>query len=263
MTTDLNGLGWMGTCLTVIFRHSAGASLLLPVGEEKRHNIHIHWRNDTPPLYSHHAVTPRIHTLSPTSTLHLKLVLSLLYFCSFFASQKVCAMYYRRVFFALPWFHCVLQTFWPGLLSQLSICEDWLQGNAINLSGDWGDTLLELHNVCGYATSTDTPCYFGPILQLLCVIDPNEFGHFISSFTLSFCNTSKHAQKRHFWRHCEINWNCIFTRVTLTHIQIGLFILEYNMTFDKNCNHLEAQNNLKLIFWTEIQAFGVHACSIS
>lgn len=60
--------------------------------------------------------------------------------------------------------------------------------------------------------------------------------------------------------HCEINWNCIFTPVTLTHIPIGLLILEYNMTFDKkNCKHLEAQNNLKLIFWTEIQAFGVHA----
>lgn len=109
------------------------------------------------------------------------------------------------------------------------------------------------------------PCYFRPILQLLCVIYPHEFGHFISSFTLSFAskNTSKHAQKRRFWRHCEINWNWIWVSVTGVKTQSGLLILEYNMTFDKNCNHLEAQNNLKFIFWTEIQAFGVHAYFIS
>lgn len=179
--------------LTATFRHSAGASLLLPVGEEKRHNIHIHWRNDTPPLHSHHAVTPRSHTLSPTkhSSPETARVASLLLFV--FASQKVCATYHRRVFFALPWFHCVLQTFWPALLSELSICDDWLQGKAINLSGEWGDTLLELRNVCGYATSTDMPCYFRPILQLLRVIYPNEFGHFISSFTLSFVS-EKHIK---------------------------------------------------------------------
>lgn len=140
--------------LTVIFRHSAGASLLLPVGEEKRHNIHIHWRNDTPPLHSHHAVTPRIHTLSPTSALHLKLVLSLLYFCSFLRHRK----YVQCIIVVFSW-RCHGSTVCfrhsdRGLLSQLSICDDWLQGKAINLSGEWGDTLLELHNVCGYATST-------------------------------------------------------------------------------------------------------------
>lgn len=188
--------------LTATFRHSAGASLLLPVGEEKRHNIHIHWRNDTPPLHSHHAVTPRSHTLSPTkhSSPETARVASLLLFV--FASQKVCATYHRRVFFALPWFHCVLQTFWPALLSQLSICDDWLQGKAINLSGEWGDTLLELRNVCGYATSTDIRAILGQFCSY-CVSSIQMSS--ATSFHPSLChlflkNTSKHAQKRRFWR---------------------------------------------------------------
>lgn len=152
---------WQWSSATVQEHHFSCQS-----GEEKRHNIHIHWRNDTSPLHSHHAVTPRIHTLSPTSTLHLKLVLSLLYFCSFLRHRK-----YAQCIMVVFSSRCHGSTVCfrhsdRGLLSQLSICDDWLQGKAINLSGEWGDTLLELHNVCGYATSTAVLFYCVSSIQM-------------------------------------------------------------------------------------------------
>lgn len=97
--------------------------------------------------------------------------------------------------------------------------------------------------------------------SLPCLIYLNEFCHFLPSFTLSFFSKKQiiTCQKKALLEdhHCEINWNCIIIRVTLTHIQTGLLILECNTIFDKNCKRPEAQNDLKLIFSTEIQPSGV------
>lgn len=189
---------WQWSFATVQEHHFSCQS-----GRKKRHNIHIHWRNDTPPLHYIHAVTPRIHTLSPTSTLHLKLVPSLLYFCSFLRHRKyvqcITVVFSSRCHGSTVCFrhsdrdYCHnLASVMTGFREKRSICR-----------GSEG-TLCWNYITC-VAMLRAPPCYFRPILQLLCVIHPNEFSHFISSFTLSFAskNTSKHAQKRCFWRHCE------------------------------------------------------------
>lgn len=88
--------------------------------------------------------------------------------------------------------------------------------------------------------------------SLPCLIYPNEFCHFLPSFTLSFVSKKQiitYPKKALLEDYdCEIKWNCIFIRVTLTHIQTGLLILECNTIYDKNCKRPEAQNDLKLIF---------------
>lgn len=85
----------------------------------------------------------------------------------FFLRHRKCAQCIINI--VLPWFHCVLcASNTLTILSHLTVRDHWIEGKAINLGRVRG-TLLELHNVCSYATSTDIVCYFNASFAVYCL----------------------------------------------------------------------------------------------